>query len=387
MSGPPPIRAEVDLTAIAHNIRALRGRTAPGTAFMAVVKADAYGHGAQAVARVALEHGASWLGVARLHEALALRRTGIEAPILVFGATAAEEAEVLAAREIRQAVGTLEAARALSAVASARGVRVRVHVKIDTGMGRLGFVPDRLSRPEASPPAEERLCSCLEEILRLPGLDIEGVFTHFASADAADLSSAERQLALFLELLAALRARGIEFSLRHAANSAGLLRLPAAHLDLVRAGIALYGIAPAPEVAPELTLVPAMTLRATVVQVKEVPAGFSVSYGNTWRAPAPTRIATIAAGYADGYPRLLSSRGRMLYRGARLPVVGRVCMDLTMLDAGDAPGIRAGDEVVLFGRDGDVLLPVEEVASAAGTIPYEILCGVSARVPRVYLPA
>ncbi|MEJ5359295.1 MAG: alanine racemase [Desulfobacterales bacterium] len=381
------IRAEVDLAAIAHNVRALAGCVSPGTRFMAVVKADAYGHGAAAVARVAIDHGASWLGVARLHEAIALRRAGIEVPILVFGGTPPAEAEGLAALEVRQAVGSLEAARALAAAASARGVRVRVHVKIDTGMGRLGFVPDALSRPGAPRPAGERLIAAIEELLRLPGLEPEGVFTHFASADQADLSSAERQLALFLELLEALRARGVAFPLRHAANSAGLLRLPEAHLDLVRAGIALYGIAPSAEFDLPVTLVPAMTLRAAVLQVKEVPAGFAVSYGGTWRAPAPTRIATLAAGYADGYPRLLSSRGRVLYRGASLPVAGRVCMDLTMVDAGAAPGIQAGDEVVLFGRDGASALPVEEVASAAGTIPYEILCGVSARVPRVYLPA
>jgi alanine racemase len=378
----PLIWAEIDLDAIAGNVRELRRRTDPGAKLMAVVKADGYGHGAVEVARTALANGAEWLGVARLPEAIALREAGFNAPILVFGYTPPAAAGRLLDFDLRQSVYSLETAKAYSAAASTRGKRLRVHVKVDTGMGRLGLVP---TGPAPGPAVSENFIREATDIARLPGLSAEGIFTHFAASDSADTASAQRQLSLFLEVISALRADGLEFALRHAANSAAVIQLPQSHLDLVRPGIALYGLKPSQEV--DLTgifLKPAMALKTRIIHLKSVPAGTSISYGMTYTTPSPTVIATIPAGYADGYRRRLSSRGQMLVRGRHVPVVGRVCMDLTMLDVGAIPDARIEDEVVIFGRQGDKCISADDLARELGTINYEIVCDVTARVPRVY---
>jgi alanine racemase len=381
----PLIWAEIDLNAIAHNVRELRRRTDPGAKVMAVVKADGYGHGAVEAARTALASGAEWLGAARLPEAIALREAGFDAPILVFGYTPPADAGRLIDFDLRQSVYSLDAARAYSGAAEARGRKIRVHLKMDTGMGRLGMVPAALSGRDSGRSAGETFISEATAIARRPGISVEGIFTHFAAADSADLSSARRQLDLFLEVLAALKANGLEFAVRHAANSAGLIALPESHLDLVRPGIALYGLKPSGEVdLTGISLKPAMTLKTRIIHLKAVPAGTAISYGMTYRTPQPTVIATVPAGYADGYRRLFSSRGSMLVHGRRVPVVGRVCMDLTMLDVGTAPGARIEDEVVIFGRQGDESIEADDLARELGTINYEILCSVAARVPRVY---
>ncbi len=366
--------AEIDLGAVAHNIREFRRVIGPAVRLMAVVKADAYGHGADPVARACLRAGADALGVARLPEAAALREGGIKAPILVFGHTPPERAETLLDLDLAQAVHSLDAASALSRAASERGGRVRIHVKVDTGMGRLGIVA-----------ADRRAPETVRAVCALPGTVPEGIFTHFASADSADKTFARGQLSAFEALLMRLGGDGVSFPLRHAANSAALLELPEAHFDLVRPGIGIYGLYPSGEVdRTRARLKPAMTLKARVVQVKAVPEGFPISYGSTYATPAPTTIATVSVGYADGYDRLLSSRGHMVVRNRRAPVVGRVCMDLTMLDVGHIPEVAVGDEVVVLGRQGDAGVSADEIAGAVGTINYEVVSAITARVPRVY---
>ncbi|MFO7709188.1 MAG: alanine racemase [Desulfobacterales bacterium] len=379
------IWAEIDLNAIAHNVAELRRLARPAARLMAVVKADGYGHGAVEVARTALANGARWLGVARLAEAVALRRAGLNAPILVFGYTPPAAAGGLIEFDLRQSVYSLAAAKAYSAAAAAQGKRIRVHLKVDTGMGRLGMVPAALSGKASGDAVGEEFIREAAAIARLPGLEAEGIFTHFAAADNADRSYAERQLALFLEVLSTLHAAGLEFALRHAANSAALIALPDSHLDLVRPGIALYGLPPSDEIdLAAVSLKPAMALKTRIIHLKSVPAGTRISYAMTYRTPSPTLIATIPAGYADGYRRLFSSKGEMLVGGRRVPVVGRVCMDLTMLDVGAAPGVRVEDEVVIFGRQGSESISADDLARALNTINYEIVCDLTARVPRVY---
>jgi alanine racemase len=378
--------AEVDLTAIARNVGELRRRTDPNAKLMAVVKANGYGHGAIEVARTALANGAEWLGVARLPEAIALREAGFSAPILVLGYTPPAAAEQLIERELRQAVYSPAAAEAYSRAGLRRGKRIPVHLKVDTGMGRLGMVPAALAREDTKEAVGHDFISAATAILRLPGLSAEGIFTHFAASDSADLSCAKRQLDLFLEVLSALRAVGIEFPMRHAANSAAVIQLPESHLDLVRPGIALYGLTPSNETdLTGIRLQPAMALKTRIIHLKTVPAGTCISYGMTYRTPSPTVIATIPAGYADGYRRLLSSRGRMLVHGRRVPVVGRVCMDLTMLDVGAVPDVEMEDEVVIFGRQAGECISADDLARELGTINYEVVCDLTARVPRVYL--
>jgi alanine racemase len=384
MNDSPLIWAEIDLNAIAHNARELRRRTDPRAKVMAVVKANGYGHGAVEVARTAIASGAEWLGVARLSEAIALREAGFSAPILVFGYTPPADAGRLLDFDLRQSVYSLDAARAYSE-AAARTRRIRVHLKVDTGMGRLGMVPAALSGQDPRHAVGDAFIREATAIARLPGISAEGIFTHFAAADSADLSSAQRQLTLFMEVISALKSSGLEFELRHSANSAAVIAIPESHLDLVRPGIALYGLKPSEEIdLTGISLKPAMALKTRIIHLKAVPAGTAISYGMTYRAPRATVIATVPAGYADGYRRLFSSRGSMLVHGRRVPVVGRVCMDLTMLDVGAVPDARVEDEVVIFGWQGGEFISADDLARDLGTINYEIVCDLAARVPRVY---
>jgi len=366
-----PVWAEIDLAAIAHNVREIKRLLKPGTQMMAVVKADAYGHGALPVARVALASGAERLAVAILNEALALREGGIRAPILILGYTPPEQAELLVRNEITQTVFTLDMARAVSQAAVKLGKTARVHLKIDTGMSRIGVTPREAPDFAAA-------------VAALPGLEVEGVFTHMAAADEADKTYTRRQFALFQEAVEGMAARGVQVALKHVANSPTTLDLAEMHLDMVRPGIILYGLWPSTEVRREIELRPAMQLKAKVAYVKEVPADTSVSYGRKFTTTAPTVIATLPIGYADGWSRLLSNRAEVLIHGRRAPVIGRVCMDQCMVDVTGIPGVQVGDEAVLFGRQGDQFLPVEEVAAKMGTINYEMVCLISKRVPRVY---
>lgn len=370
----PPGRAEavVDLGAIRRNTAALHRLTGNAAQLMAIVKADGYGHGAAPVARAALDAGASSLGVATVGEGLALRQAGLPQTILVLGPTLPSEAAVLVEHGLEQMVADLDAATAVSREALGRGRSVGLHLKVDTGMGRVGV-----------PPAEA--VAVARRLAALPGVRLSGVMTHFADADEAEAGGAPAQLAAFRDVLASLRGAGIDAGLAHAANSAGILALPASHLDLARAGLALYGCHPSRETAGRLRLEPALTFRTRVAFVKEVAAGASIGYGRTFTAPGRMIVATLPVGYADGYARGLSNRGAALIGGRRAPIVGRVCMDMTMVDVSAIPGVRVGDEAVLYGSQGNEAIPVEEVASLLGTISYEVLCAIGKRVPRLYV--
>lgn len=376
----PLLRAEINLSAIGHNVRELRRITRPESRLMAVVKADAYGHGATEVARKALESGAECLGVARLDEGIQLRDAGFpDVPILIFGPTPPSLAEKILASDLTQTVCSHESAQVLSDIAVSRGKKIRVHFKTDTGMGRLGTVLDETTADY------HRQVREVKAVASLPGLELEGIFTHFAAADSADKSFTRRQFGIFTEFLRQLQDAGVRIPLRHAANSGAIIDHPETHLDMVRAGISLYGLYPSDEVdKSRLTLQPAMSLKSGIIHLKKVPAGFKISYGMTYETQAPTTIATVAVGYADGFSRLLSSRGHMLVRGRKAPIVGRVCMDLTMLDVGHIPDVCPGDEVVIIGSQGDVSVTADEIAATVGTINYEIVSSITARAPRIY---
>ncbi len=377
---------EIDLSAYRHNIAELRRATRPEACFMVVVKANGYGHGAVEVAKVALESGADRLGVARLHEAVELRKAGISAPILIFGLTPVADVDTLLDLDLTQAVFLHATAEALAAEAVTRGNRLRVHIKVDTGMGRLGLLTEDPDANGLGRGAADHRVAEVETIASLRGLEVEGVFTHFATADHADKTYANRQLQRFLELVDRLRQQGLEFPLNHAANSAALIDMPESHLDMVRPGIATYGLYPSTEVDHErVDLKRVMEWKARIIQLKKVPAGFGVSYGITHETPRPTTLATVAVGYADGLKRGLSSRGQMLVGGQRVPIVGRICMDLTLLDVGEVPGVAVGDEVVILGRQGDEMLSADEMAASLDTINYEVVSTITSRVPRIYL--
>ena len=372
---------QIDLNAIGHNIKKLKALTSPGTAFMAVVKADAYGHGAVRVSKKAIESGATHLGVARVHEAIELRESGIMAPILVFGYILEREVEELLSLNITATVSDLETAAMLSERAAAMGTKIKVHLKVDTGMGRLGILPD-------SRRADSNEGSALDEtaaIAALEGLELEGIYTHFAAADSKDKSYALYQFETFVAFVQALKDRGIQFTLVHGANSSALIELTQAHFNMVRAGIAMYGLAPSGEVdIGRLNLKPAMEIRSIVSSVKEVPASFKVSYGMTYETRKKSVIAAVPIGYADGFSRLFSSRGEMIVRGRRAPIAGRVCMDQTLIDVGEIPGVMRGDSVVILGSQGTESITADQMAETIGTINYEVVSSLTARVPKIY---
>lgn len=370
--------AEINLDALQDNYRAIASSLSGNSRVMAVVKADAYGHGAGMAALAFREAGAAWFGVSNLDEAMQLRSAGITEPILVFAYTPPSEAANLARLDVSQTVLNGNYARELEESAAAAGVQVHIHVKIDTGMSRVGL-PYHSERQDGDTLRE------IEAICGLPHLIGEGVFTHFASADEEDDGGyTRRQFNRFMEALGRLEQRGVAFRYRHCCNSAGLMRFEDMHLDLVRPGIILYGLPPAPWMQGMLPLRPAMELKTVVSMVKTVPDGTPVSYGRTFVANGDMRLATVPVGYADGYARALSNRAQMLLCGQRAPVVGRVCMDQCMLDVTGIPEAREGMTVTVFGKDGEASLPVEEIAELAGTIPYETICLVGKRVPRVF---
>ncbi len=364
--------AEVDLDAIAFNCRQIKEWIEEETELMAVVKANAYGHGAVPVAKVALRSGASRLAVARTLEGVQLRQAGIEAPILILGYTLPSEAEAIVRYDLTPTVTTREGASALSETASRQGKTIPIHVKVDTGMGRLGLLP-------------HEVVDFIKGLADFPNLRLEGLFTHFSVADEADKSYTYRQFAIYQQVLAELRDEGIHIPIRHVCNSAATLDLPEMHLDMVRCGIAIYGLYPSPEVNHSIPLRPAMTLKSHVARVRTLPAGSSISYGRTYITTRPTTVALVPVGYGDGYHRLLSNRGEVLIRGKRAPIVGRVCMDQFVVDVSDIEGVQLNDEVVVFGRQGEEEIGVEEVAAWAETINYEVVTSLLPRVRRVYL--
>ena len=361
---------KIDLSAIEANIDAVAAKA--NVPVMAVIKADAYGHGAVPIARL-LEKKCAFFGVSSMLEAMELRSAGIRLPILILGATP-DDAYPLAVREdIRPAIFTWESACALSRAAAAQGKTARLHFAADTGMSRIGLQ------------VTEEAADLCARIAALPGLVCEGLFSHFATADETDLSRARAQAARFADFDAMLKARGLEIPIRHLNNSAGVMNF-SEHYDMVRSGIVTYGLYPSSEVDPgDLPLRPALSWYSRVTHVKTLPAGREISYGGTFVTTRDTRVATVAVGYADGYRRSLSGRFYVLIRGRKAPILGRVCMDQLMVDVTDIPDAAAGDTVTLAGRDGKERITIEELAAAAGSFNYETVCGISRRVPRVYL--
>lgn len=379
MNGSTAPWAEVDLGAVAWNTCVIRRRLQPDAQLLVAVKSNGYGHGAVEVARTCLRHGATALGVARLEEGIALREEGLAAPVLIFGPTPVDGVDELLRHGLTPTVTDVDdAARLAGRVA--KGQRLPVHLKIDTGMGRLGSWAQPGPEGAIDPQRAWSVAREAAAIAALPGLHLQGVFTHFSCADHSEGEPTQAQYRAFVAVLDALSQLGVRPPVRHAANSAAIFRHPETHLDQARAGIAVYGYG----VPREAGLRVAMTLKTRIVQLRRVPVGTTVSYGMTHRTKAPAILATVALGYGDGYAWAHSSQGRMLVRGYSAPVVGRVCMDLTMLDVSHVPGVAEGDEVVAFGRQGNAELPADVVGGAIGTIPHEVLTSLTARVRRVY---
>ena len=358
--------AEISLSAIKHNIGEIRRLLAPGVKFMAVVKANAYGHGSVAISRSAVEAGADSLAVANLKEALEIREAGVVSPILILTESPTSVMDEIVQYDLCQTIYSFSEARALSEEAQKRKKTVRVHVKVDTGMGRVGV-----------PPSEA--VAFITKVSSLPGIKLEGVFTHFAKAEDPNDNFTVDQFDRFKQVITKIK----HVPFRHSANSAAVLYHPETHLDMVRVGLMMYGLYPAGSSRRLIDLKPALFFKSRVTYTKRIPAGTPLSYGCTYVAPSETKIATIPVGYADGFSRRLSNRGQVIIRGKRYPVVGRVTMDLTMVNVGDS-GVEVGDEVVLIGEQNGQAISADEVAGLEDTISYEVVCGIGKRVPRIY---
>ena len=369
------VKALISLDAVEYNFEQMKKNIKEGTKIVAVIKADAYGHGAVPIARMIQEYDYIWgFATATAQEALQLRRAGIRKPVLVIGLVFEEYYEKLVENEIRMAVCDYETARKFHEAAKKKGKKGLIHLAVDTGMTRIGFKDDK---------------ECLEEIrciYELSDVRIEGLFTHFARADEYDRSPAMVQLKRYLDFADLLEKNGIHIPLHHCSNSAGIIRVPEANLDMVRAGITIYGIYPSEEVEKDIVkLKPVMELKSHVSYVKDVQPDTEVSYGGTFVTSRPTRMATIPVGYADGYPRQLSGKGWVLIHGKKAPICGRVCMDQFMVDVTEISDVKAGDEVTLLGRDGDEFISADTLGNLSGRFSYEFVCDINKRVPRIYL--
>ena len=369
------LKAVVSLDAIAHNFAEMKKNIAEGTKMIAVIKADGYGHGAEAIARLTENYSYIWgYAVATAEEALQLRSAGVEKPILILGLVFEEYFREMVAGDIRLTVCEYETAKKLSREAVRQDKTVHIHIGLDTGMSRIGFA----DTPES---VEE-----IKKIAALDHLEIEGMFTHFARADETDKTPAVDQMNRYLAFAELLEKSGVHIPLKHCSNSAGIIRMKEANLDAVRAGITIYGIYPSNEVERDIVkLEPAMELKSHISYVKDLEPGASISYGGTYTADKKIRVATIPAGYADGYPRTLSNKGWVLIHGQKAPILGRVCMDQFMVNVSDIPDVKAGDEVTLIGKDGDEFISIETFGDMSGRFSYEFACDISKRVPRVYL--
>jgi len=365
--------AEINLDNLAHNMREIRRLTDKNAMVTAVIKADGYGHGAKHIVETLLENGADRFAVAVLDEALDLRGFGIGKPILIMGYTQPERAREVVENDIEQAVYTYEVAKAISDESVKQNKKAKIHIKIDTGMGRIGLRP------------EEKVVDFVKKISKLPNIIIEGIFTHFAIADDADKDYTYKQFEKFNWTINKLKEAGIKINIRHCANSATIIDLPDMHLDMVRAGIILYGLAPSFDVMLDrIDLKQVMSLKACISHVKEIEADESVSYGRKYIAAKKSKIASLPLGYADGYTRMLSGKAEALVKGVRVPIAGRICMDQCMIDVTGIDDVNVGDEVVLFGEQMGAFISIDELAEKLDTINYEIVCMISKRVPRVY---
>lgn len=366
------VMAEINLDAIGHNIKEIKKRIKPETKLLAVVKADGYGHGALEVSKVSLYNGADQLGVATCDEGSILRKSGIQVPILILSRTVYSQLEQVINLELTQTIYTYEMAAELSKVAKSLGKTAKAHIKIDTGMSRIGFLPN-----------EESL-EIIEKLFKLENLEITGIFTHFSTADEKDKSFTAEQFKRFLYMTDSIEKNGHTGLIRHCANSAAIIDMPGYQLDMVRSGIITYGLFPSDEVSKDIDLVPAMSIKSQIIHIKELDSNIGIGYGRTYYTKSVTKIATVPIGYADGYSRLLSNKARVIVNNNYANVIGNVCMDQLMIDV---TGIdcSVGDTVILMGKENDLEISAEELANIENTINYEIVCDVGKRVPRVYI--
>lgn len=368
-----PVWAEIDLDILANNMKNIK-KLAGNKEVIAVVKADAYGHGALDVAPCLLENGASRLAVAMLTEAIELRNNNIKAPIMILGYTPLDLGEELINFDIEQTIYDLDYARELSSLAIKLNKKAKVHIAIDTGMGRIGFLPTNESF--------NSIC----EIYSLDGLDVVGIFTHFSSSDEADKEYTQYQFNQIYDFIRKLENNGINIPLKHASNSAAIIDLPNTYLDAVRAGIILYGYYPSNEVKKEnLSIKPALTLKAKIAHVKELESNMYISYNRTFKTSRKSKIATIPIGYADGYIRTLKHDAKIIVNGQLAPIVGNICMDQFMIDVTDIPNVKTGDEVILLGESNGIKFNADYIAKCMNSINYEVLCLLKKRVPRAYI--
>jgi len=368
--------AQIDLDAIRNNVDVMYDAISDHTRMILVIKTDGYGHGAVPIARIYEDDNRIWgYAVACPEEAFELRKAGSSKPILILGYTFDYAYDDMVRLDIRPAVFREDMLKALSDAATGQGKTAGVHIKVDTGMSRIGIRPD------------ESGLDFVKRAAEFPGIEIEGIFTHFARADESDKKYAVRQLKLFRDFCGRIHDElGIDIPYRHCSNSAGIMEMPEANMDIVRAGITLYGLWPSDEVdKSRLAIKPVMSLVSHIVYVKDVEAGTQISYGGTYEATEARRIATVPIGYGDGYPRSLSNKGEVIVRGRRAPIVGRVCMDQFMIDVTDIPGVSEGDRVTLAGSDGDECITVEELGDVSGRFNYELACDIGRRIPRVYV--
>lgn len=365
--------AEINLDAIGNNIREIRRRIKTETQLLAVVKADAYGHGSEEVAKVCLYNGADQLAVATCDEGVQIRQWSIQVPILILGNTVEGQLETVINYELTQTVFRYETAKLMSDIAVKLNKTALVHIKIDTGMSRIGFLPTDNSIDE------------IEKIFALPNLKVTGIFTHFATADEKDKTFTMVQYKKFRFVTDTLNKRGFHNFIRHCANSGAILDMPELQLDMVRAGIIIYGMYPSNEVSHPINLIPAMSLKSQISYVKFLEKNVSIGYGRTYFTTHKTKVATIPIGYADGYSRAFSNKARVIVNGHYAPIIGNVCMDQMMIDVSDIPDVKDGDSVIIMGSDGKNTVSAEELADISNTINYEIVCNVGKRVPRIYI--
>ena len=364
--------AEINLSDLIRNFRQVRSCIPTGCKILAVVKANAYGHGIKEVSRELEYAGVDMLGVAHVEEGIFLRESGIKSKILVMGGITDDYSVDIVKWGLTPVVYTLSFANVLSEAAVSSANILPVHIKVDTGMRRIGVVPEMTGELAG-------------DIVRLNGLRIEGIMTHFAEADLQNREFVREQLDSFISVCKTIREMGIDIPVKHTANSAAVLDMEESHLDMVRPGIMLYGYSPSSFLSPIADLRPVMTLKSKIVHIKKVPSKTGISYGRTFTTTRETVVATIPIGYADGYSRLLSNLGQVIIKGRRAPVIGRVCMDMTMIDVTDIPGIKQGEEVIIIGGENEVRITADDIAAWTGTISYEVLCGIGERVDRVYI--
>lgn len=369
-----PVWAEINLDTLASNMRQIKS-CSKSKEIIAVVKADAYGHGALDIAPVLLENGATSLAVAVVNEGVELRRGGIECPIMVLGFTPPSLIDNLLKYDIQQTVFSYNYAKELSTIAKRKHKKAKIHIAVDTGMGRIGFMPSEESIKEVI------------EISKLPNIEIEGLFSHFSTADEKDKEYSNYQLNSFNNFYEGLKNQGVNIKIRHIANSAAITEMPETHFEAVRPGIILYGYYPSEEVdKSRIKLKPVMELKTNIVHIKSIPSGYYISYGRRFQASRDSIIATLPVGYADGYTRLLNNKAKVIINGQLAPVVGSICMDQCMVDVTDIEGgVKVGDEVILIGEKDGVKLNADHIAKMLGTINYEVVCMITKRVPRVYI--